>query len=145
MAEQAEGTIEIEATPKEIMEVIADFEAYPEWSDVKAVAVKDRDPDGRAKVVAFEVGMMGFTAKYSLEYEYQSDDAGISWTTADAEGAVKDVEGEYVLEPSDGMTVVTYRLTVELGVPVMGFLKRQGEKMIIKNALHGLKERVEGG
>jgi carbon monoxide dehydrogenase subunit G len=145
MAEQAEGTIEIEATPKEIMGVIADFEAYPEWSDVKAVTVKDRDPDGRAKVVAFEVGMMGFTAKYSLEYEYQPDDAGVSWTTADAEGAVTDVEGEYVLEAQNGATMVTYRLTVEVAVPAPGFIKRQAEKMIIKNALHGLKERVEGG
>lgn len=143
MAERTEGSIEIEASPEEILEVVADFESYPEWSDVESAEVLDRDEDGRGVEVAYRVAMMGFTAEYTLSYEYS--DSGVSWTTSEASGAVKDVRGEYVFEPGDDATEVTYRLSVELGVPVPGLLRRQGEKRVVKQALEGLKRRVEEG
>lgn len=144
MAEQTQGDIEIEGSPAEIMEAIADFEAYPDWVDgIKGAEVRDRNSDGRPSEVAFEFSAMGFTASYTLRYEYEPEDRGVRWTTVEASGAVKDVRGEYVLEPLNGDTEVTYRLTVELGVPVPGFLKRQGDKRAIKTALEGLKKRVE--
>ena len=144
MADQTQGTIEIEAAPSEIMETIADFDAYPDWVDgIKSAVVKDKGSDGRPTEVEFEFSAMGFSATYTLRYEYRGEDRGVSWTTVEASGAVKDVEGEYVLEPLNGDTEVTYRLAVELGVPVPGFLKRQGDKKAIKTALQGLKKRVE--
>ena len=144
MAEQTEGTIEIDASPADIMEAIADFEAYPEWAEgINSAEVRSRNADGRPAEVAFEFSAMGFTASYSLRYEYEADDRGVRWTTVEASGAVKDVQGEYALEPLNGDTDVTYRLSVELGVPVPGFLKRQGDKRAIKTALEGLKKRVE--
>jgi ribosome-associated toxin RatA of RatAB toxin-antitoxin module len=146
MAEQTQGDIEIEASPAQIMEAIADFEAYPDWVDgIKKAEVRERNANGRPTDVAFDFSAMGFTASYTLRYEYESDDRGVKWTTVEASGAVKDVQGEYVLEPLNGDTEVTYRLTVELGVPVPGFLKRQGDKRAIKTALEGLKKRVEQG
>jgi carbon monoxide dehydrogenase subunit G len=146
MAEQTQGTIEIEAAPAEIMKTIADFDAYPDWVDgIKSAEIKERDGDGRPTEVAFEFSAMAFSATYTLRYEYQAEDRGVRWTTMEASGAVKDVEGEYVLDPLNGDTEVTYRLTVELGVPVPGFLKRQGDKRAIKTALEGLKKRVEAG
>lgn len=143
MAERTEGSIEIEASPEEIMEVIADFESYPDWSDVESAEILERGGDGRGTRVAYRVAMMGFTAEYTLAYEYSG--SGVSWTTVEASGAVKDVEGGYTLEPGDEATGVTYRLRVELGVPVPGLLRRQGEKRVVKQALEGLKRRVEEG
>ena len=144
MAEQTQGDIEIEATPAEVMEVITDYEAYPEWaSGVTKVEVKETDSKGRPSEVAFEVSQMGVSATYALAYAYS--DGGVSWTTRAASGAVKDISGEYVLEPSGRGTKVTYRTTVETAIPLMGFMKRQAEKMIIGTALEGLKRRVEGG
>jgi carbon monoxide dehydrogenase subunit G len=144
MAEQTQGTIEIDAGPQEIMETIADFDAYPDWVDgIKSAEVRRRGDDQRPAEVAFEFSAMGFSASYTLRYEYQADDRGVKWTTLEASGAVKDVQGEYVLDPLNGDTEVTYRLAVELGVPVPGFLKRQGDKRAIKTALEGLKKRVE--
>ncbi|MDQ4004715.1 MAG: SRPBCC family protein, partial [Actinomycetota bacterium] len=139
-----QGTIEIEASPSEIMEVIADFDAYPEWVDgITAAETRERGEDGRPIVVAFEFSAMGFNAAYTLTYEYRPDDAGVRWTTVEATGAVKDVQGGYELEPLNGDTRVTYRLAVDLAVKVPGFLKRQGDKRAIKTALDGLKSRVE--
>ena len=144
MAEQTQGTIEIDASPQEIMETIADFDAYPDWVDgIKSAEVRERGDDQRPTEVAFEFSAMGFSASYTLRYEYEADDRGVKWTTLEASGAVKDVQGEYVLDPLNGDTEVTYRLAVELGVPVPGFLKRQGDKRAIKTALEGLKKRVE--
>jgi ribosome-associated toxin RatA of RatAB toxin-antitoxin module len=144
MAEQTQGTTEIEASPSEIMETITDFDAYPDWVDgIKSAEVRERGPDGRPSDVAFEFSAMGFNATYTLRYEYEPDDRGVRWTTLEASGAVKDVQGGYDLEPLNGDTEVTYRLQVEMGVKLPGFLKRQADKRAIKVALDGLKKRVE--
>ncbi|MBI4261032.1 MAG: SRPBCC family protein [Actinobacteria bacterium] len=144
MADRAEGSITIGASAQAIMEVIAEFESYPEWSDVRATRVVERGPDGRATAVEFEVTapVIGDT-RYVLAYEYDGD-GGVSWTTTSIEGKIRDIQGEYVLEELDeDETRVTYRLGVELAIAVPGFLKRQGEKQIVKTALDGLKRRVE--
>jgi carbon monoxide dehydrogenase subunit G len=144
MADTTEGSIEIEGDPEEIMAAIVDFESYPEWVDgIRSVEVVARDERGRGTEVAFEFSAMGFTAAYTLAYEYAEDDTGVSWTTAEASGAVRDITGEYVLEPLNGDTDVTYRLAVEVAVPVPGFLKRRADRQAISTALEGLKRRVE--
>ena len=54
--------------------------------------------------------------------------------------------GEYLLdEVSDSETKVTYRLAVEIGVLVPGFVRTEGAKRVIENALERLKRRVEMG
>src|SRR6266508_2601622 len=100
MAEQTKGDIEIDAAPAEVMDVITDYPAYPKWaSGVRKAEVKNKDKDG-----------------------------GLSWTTVSASGAVKDIKGEYALEPSGKKTKVTFRTTIEPAIPMMGFMKRQAEK-----------------
>jgi hypothetical protein len=41
-------------------------------------------------------------------------------------------------------TLVTYRLTIDLVLPMIGALKRRAEKHLVSTALEGLKVRVEG-
>jgi hypothetical protein len=53
--------------------------------------------------------------------------------------------GSYTLKEVGGGTEATYRLTVELKVPMLGMFKRKAEKVIIDTALKGLKKRVEKG
>jgi carbon monoxide dehydrogenase subunit G len=145
MAETTEGTIEIEAPPEQIMEVIGDFESYPDWVDgIRSAKITKRDDAGRGTEVDYEFAAMGFTATYTLAYEYAEDHGGVSWTTTEASGAVKDITGRYDLQALNGDTGVTYRLAVELNVPVPGFLKRRADRTAIRTALEGLKERVEG-
>ena len=40
---------------------------------------------------------------------------------------------------------MTYRLALDLAIPLIGMLKRRGEKILIDTALKGLKKRVETG
>jgi uncharacterized membrane protein len=145
--EQAEGSIVIEAPLEDVMEVLEDYEAYPEWSEVQTVEVLQRGEGGRGTEVAFEVDVpvLG-KAAYTLAYVYAPGDTGLSWTTKEARGAIRDIRGEYLLNDlSDAETKVTYRLAVELGVLVPGFLRTEGAKRVIENALERLKRRVEMG
>jgi len=143
--EQAEGTKTVDATASDIMEVLIDFEAYPEWTDVKATKIVNTDSEGRATEVWYEVSQFGITAKYTLSYDYTDDDGGMTWTTKSVdEGPIKDIQREYVLEELDeNETEVTYRMTLELKTKLPGIIMKRGEKMIIRNALDGLKKRVE--
>jgi ribosome-associated toxin RatA of RatAB toxin-antitoxin module len=145
--EQAEGTKTIEASAADIMEVLADFEAYPDWTDVKKTEVVKTDSKGRATEVWYEVSQFGITAKYTLAYRYSANDGGMTWTTKSVdEGPIKNIEGEYILEELDeDETEVTYRMTLDLKTKLPGIIMKRGEKMIIRNALDGLKKRVEEG
>jgi ribosome-associated toxin RatA of RatAB toxin-antitoxin module len=147
MGEHAEGSIVIEASAAEVMDVITDYEAYPQWADVKSAQVVQRGAGGLGMEVAFEVDVpvLG-KASYTLAYRYAPGDAGVSWVTREARGAVSNIIGEYLLnELDDRETEVTYRLSVELGVLLPGFVRTQGAKRVIENALEGLKRRVELG
>ena len=142
MAEQTSGSTTIQATPADVMAVLTDFDAYPAWAGIKKVEVRKKDPKGRGSEVHMEVSQMGFEAKYTLAYSYR--DGGMSWTTKDASGAVKEIVGEYELEPEGaGTTTVTYHMSIEPAVKLPGFIKKQVEKQIVNTALSGLKKRVE--
>jgi carbon monoxide dehydrogenase subunit G len=143
MADRTEGTIGIDAPPGEVLAVIADFEAYPEWATgVRTTEVQEADEQGRGKKVRFEVSAVGLSGWYVLNYEYMPSDAGITWTFQEG-SPIKDLSGEYLLEPDGDGTHVTYRATVDPGIPMIGFMKRKVEGMIIGTALKGLKKRVE--
>ncbi len=143
MAERAEGTTEVFATPSEVMAVVADFEAYPDWvASMEQVEVLARDRRGRGTRVAFRLGTPWGEQAYTLAYRYQAKDAGVSWSYV--EGTLKDLAGSYTLEPTgDGATRVTYRLEVDLGMPLPGLVRRQAAKQIVRTALADLKRRVE--
>jgi ribosome-associated toxin RatA of RatAB toxin-antitoxin module len=143
MAEHAEGTTEVLATPSEVMAVIADFEAYPDWvGNLEQVEVLARDRRGRGTRVAFRLRTPLGDQAYTLAYRYQPRDAGVSWTYV--EGSLEDLAGSYALEPTgDGATRVTYRLEVALGMPLPGLVRRQAARQIVRSALEDLKRRVE--
>jgi carbon monoxide dehydrogenase subunit G len=145
--EHAEGSIEIEAPLEDVMEVLEDYEAYPDWAEVRSAEVRERGQGGRATEVTFEVDVpvLG-KAAYTLSYRYAPGDTGLSWVTKDARGAIRDIRGEYLLDDvGESRTKVTYRLAVEIGVLVPGFVRTEGARRVIENALERLKRRVEMG
>jgi ribosome-associated toxin RatA of RatAB toxin-antitoxin module len=144
MPEHAEGTIEVAAAPREVMAVIAAFDAYPEWvGNLEEVDVLARDRRGRGTRVAFKLRTAVLTAAYTLAYTYAPRDQGMSWTYV--EGTLDDLAGSYRLEPGGAGTRVTYRLDVELGMPLPGLVRRQAARQIVRSALGDLKRRVESG
>lgn len=143
MAEQTSASTEIAASASDVMAALTDFDAYPEWAGVKSATVLARDERGRPTEVAMHVSQMGVEANYTLAYSYAAGDGGLSWTTKEASGAVKDVAGEYRLAAKGKVTEVAYSLTLELAISLPGFLRKQAEKQVISLALDGLRKRVE--
>jgi ribosome-associated toxin RatA of RatAB toxin-antitoxin module len=142
MAEQTTSTIIVNATPKAIMAVIADFEAYPEWADsMRETEVLSTDEAGRPKQVRFKVDAGAISDEYTLNYVWSRNE--VTWTLVKAK-MVKGMDGAYLLRDlgNEG-TEVTYRLAVDVAIPMIGMLKRKAEKVIIDSALKGLKKRVE--
>jgi hypothetical protein len=67
----------------------------------------------------------------------------VSWTLVKSQ-MLRQLDGSYVLKPAGaGATEVTYLLTVDVKIPMLGMIKRKAEKVIIDRALAGLKKRVE--
>jgi uncharacterized membrane protein len=147
LAEQTKGTTTIDASAEDIMEVITDFDSYPSWTDFTSADVLKTDKQGRGTEVRYEmkapvVGDVTLT----LSYRYKAGDGGVSWTSKDIDGGIKSIKGSYVLEELDeDETKVTYTTSVDLQMRVPGMLKKRGEKLLIKQALDGLKKRVEKG
>jgi hypothetical protein len=54
------------------------------------------------------------------------------------------LDGEYRFDDrGDGTVEVTYTLTVDLKIPIIGMIKRKAEKTIIGHALDGLRKEAE--
>jgi ribosome-associated toxin RatA of RatAB toxin-antitoxin module len=142
MADQTTSSILIDAEPARIMAVIADFDSYPEWAKgVKSCDVLTEYDDGRAGEVAFVLDAAPIRDEYTLTYDWDGD-AQVTWSLVKAK-MLKAMEGAYILDPRGESTEVTYQLQVDLAIPMIGMLKRKGERVIIDTALKGLKRRVE--
>ena len=145
MADQTTSSITIGADRSAVMAVIADFAAYPEWAKaVKQVDVLSEYPDGRAERVHFVLDAGAVKDSYTLGYDWDGD-AEVRWTLAEQGKMVTAMDGAYTLEDNgDGTTEVTYRLAVDVKIPMIGMFKRKAEKVIIDTALTELKKRAEG-
>jgi ribosome-associated toxin RatA of RatAB toxin-antitoxin module len=143
VADEASSSIVISASPSEIMAVIADLAAYPDWSTgIKSATVEEAGPDGRPNRAAFVIDAGVMKDTYTLEYEWTGDER-VDWKLVGSGTMLKSQVGSYTLAPAGDGTEATYRLTVELKVPMLGMFKRKAEKVIIDTALKGLKKRVE--
>ncbi|ADI10953.1 SRPBCC family protein [Streptomyces sp. NPDC059679] len=144
MAEHTSSSITIEAAPADVMEVIADFDRYPEWSgEVKEADVLTKDDRGRAEKVRMLLDAGAIKDDYTLEYTWTGDNQ-VSWSLVKSQ-MLRSLDGSYLLAPVDSgkRTEVTYQLTVDVKIPMLGMIKRKAEKVIIDRALAGLKKRVE--
>jgi ribosome-associated toxin RatA of RatAB toxin-antitoxin module len=143
MAEHTRSSTTIDATPAEVMAVIADFDAYPVWTgEVKEIEVLAAGEDGRAEQVRLLLDAGAIKDEHILAYTWDGD-REVSWTLVKSQ-MLRALDGSYSLRalPAGG-TEVTYQLAVDVKIPMLGMIKRKAEKVIIDRALAGLKKRVE--
>ena len=145
MADQTESSIEINAAPAHIMDVIAALPAYPQWSEgITSVEVLSiYEDDGRPAAARFHIDSGPLRDDYELEYDWNGD-TEVTWKLTRGD-MVTAMDGMYRLAASGDSTTVLYRLAVDVKIPMLGMIKRKAEKVIVDTALKGLKERVESG
>ena len=133
----------IKAAPTAVMDVIADFAAYPEWTGaIKTVQITKPGSKGRALQVKYmmDAGLLKDT--YELAYTWSADGMSVSWDLVSG-SLQKSQHGSYLLHAVPGGTEVTYSLTVEPTIPLIGVLRRKAERSILDTALKELRKRVE--
>ncbi|MEO6886269.1 MAG: SRPBCC family protein [Jatrophihabitantaceae bacterium] len=142
MTDQSTQSIVIDAVPAAVMAVIADFARYPTWArSVKKAEVLQDGSDGRARRVAFTLDAGVVRDQYELEYIWTGDER-VEWTLVSGQ-MMRAQHGVYALEGHEGQTHVTYSLTVDLVIPMLGLLKRKAERIVMDTALKELKKHVE--
>ena len=143
MAEQASQTTTIAASPEAVWAIATDLERYPEWArDVKDVVVRERDDQGRPLEVEFRASALGRSTHYTLAYDYTEAPTVLRWEMVRGD-IMSRIDGAYHFPPmSDGATEVRSDLSIELVVPLPGFVKRRAEVRIL-NTVRELKARAE--
>ena len=145
MADNSTQSIVIGAPPARIAEVICDFPRYPEWvSAARSVEVLEQYEDGYASQVRFVIDasmVVRTPAAIAIDTE---DISRIEWHLVKPSRMQKAQTGSYDIQDNgDGSATVTYELSVELSIGMMGMFKRKAEKVIMDTALKELKRRVE--
>jgi uncharacterized membrane protein len=142
VADQASSTITIDAPTDEVLAVIADIASYPEWTgQIKSAEVLESGADGKPSQARFVMDAGVLKDEYVLSYDWRAD--GVSWELVGKSTVQKSQQGSYTLVAKDSQTEVTYRLAVDIAMPMLGMFKRKAEKMIMDSALKELKKRVE--
>ena len=142
MADTASLTISIDAPLETCWAIATDYERYPEWTDVKSAVVLARDAQGRATEVEYRTSALGRSTHYTLEYDYSAAPHRLSWRLIKGD-IMRGVDGAYMFAPdTSGGVVLTYNLSIELIIPLPGFVKRRAEVRIL-NTVKELKVRAE--
>lgn len=98
---------------------------------------------GRAEQVRLVLDAGAIKDDHVLKYTWLGDKE-VSWTLVKSQ-MLRSLDGTYALASMAGgvRTEVTYKLAVDVKIPLLGMIKRKAEKVIIDRALAGLKKRVE--
>ena len=141
MGERVSDTVTIRASKQEIMDVVLDLEAYPEWAEgMKKVEVTERDDQGRPVLARFVVDARVAEIDYVLRYDHSGEH--LTWKLERGE-VVRQLDGRYHIVEKEISSDVEYSLEVDVTLPVPGFLKKRAAKVILDTGLRGLKQRVE--
>jgi len=140
MAASDSREVVIEATPEEILDVIADVRNAPTWSpQYQSAEVLDTYDDGRPRRVKMKVKAAGVTDEMEVEYSFTETSGG--WRLIKS-GQLKAQEGHYTLTPAGDKTKVRFDLKVDPSIPIPGFILKRTLKGAMETATDGLRKQV---
>ncbi|OMC31643.1 cyclase [Mycobacterium sp. GA-1841] len=140
MATSDSREVVIEATPQEVLDVVADVEATPSWSpQYQRAEILETYDDGRPKRVKMTVKAAGLTDEQVIEYTWGENK--VSWTLVSA-GQLKAQDASYTLTPDGAKTKVRFDISIDLSVPLPGFILKRTMKGGVETATEGLRKQV---
>lgn len=148
LVERTTATVTVEAPVERCFAVGIDLAAYPEWvENLQSVEVLTVDDQDRPLTARFEADGLGRHSRYVLGYDLSGAPGILAWHLVSGD-LTREIEGRYrfeaIEEPGDDpLTEVSYELTIDLAVPLPGFVKRRAEDKIVTAALKRFKQRIE--
>ncbi len=139
----AEHTVEIDAPMETCFAAIIDYETFPSWQGaVVDTEVLDWDAKGRGKRVRLFVDAKVRKVDYTLDYSYD-EPTRIEWDFVEGNG-INAADGHYLFEDlGDERTRATYKLGLEVGIPLPGPVARRAHKSTLKGSVEDLKREAE--
>jgi ribosome-associated toxin RatA of RatAB toxin-antitoxin module len=140
MATSDSREVVIEASPEEILDVIADVESTPTWSpQYQSCEVLEAYDNGRPKRVKMKIKTAGISDEQVVDYTWADDI--VSWTLVSA-GQLKAQDASYTLTPDGDKTKVKFDITIDLSIPLPGFVLKRAMKGAMETATDGLRQQV---
>ncbi len=142
MGEAVSDSVVVQADAAAVWDVIADFDAYPEWNDeIVEAQTLEVGEDGWGTRAWFRIDAGVLQAEVVLAYAYT--DWSLRWWLEEGD-KVRRNDGTYELDPrEDGTTEVRYELEIEPRVRVPAVLRRQAARRIVARALEGMRHQAE--
>jgi ribosome-associated toxin RatA of RatAB toxin-antitoxin module len=137
-------SIVVDASPTRCFEALSDIDHVPDWqSSVRRAEVLERDPAGRAAVVAYEVDARVRRVRYRLRQSYRRP----RWIRSEYLGGdFRDFAGEWRFIGLPGRrTRVELDLRIDPGRLVPGPVRALISDAVMRRALSELKAHVENG
>jgi len=141
-ADSATRSVEVASPPADVLAVLRDVEAQPEWIPeiLEAELLEVYEDGGLPATARFKASAAVGTDEYTLSYEHLDD--AMAWTMV--EGRLQTgQEGRYTLaELEPGRTRVTYELTIHHHLPLPGFVRQRVINGLVESTLQGLERRL---
>jgi uncharacterized membrane protein len=139
----AEHTVEIDAPIVTCFAAIIDYETFPKWQGaVVDTEVLDWDGKGRGKRVRLFIDAKVRKVDYTLDYSYD-EPKRIEWDFVEGNG-INGADGHYLFEDlGNDRTRATYKLGLEVGIPLPGPVARRAHKTTLKGSVEDLKKEAE--
>ena len=131
----------IDATPDEILDVIADVKTAPDWSSQhQGSEILETYEDGRPKRIKVKLKTVGITDEQVLDYTWA--DLKVSWKLVSS-SQLKHHEASYTLTPEGAKTKVRFDISIDPSMPIPGFIIKRAMKGGLESATDGLRKQVQ--
>ncbi len=132
---KGERTWTVEASVEEVYAVIADVERYPDWHPFFAsVDVEDRDHQERVAGARCTHPTPVATLTTEITFTY---DPGAEVRAQRESGDMKNLDGRFIVDVKDKLTVVTHKLLVDPGMKLGLLLRGPVEEKVRNSVLNG--------
>jgi ribosome-associated toxin RatA of RatAB toxin-antitoxin module len=128
------------AAPREVYDVVVDFEAYPRlFPEFKAARVLDRS--GAVVRAEFRVEVV-LAVRYVLDLRCDPEALTVDWTFVEGEIVVGST-GAWRFSPDPTGTRIDYRAALTIKAPLPGFVVRKATDALVAASLPGMFASID--
>ncbi len=128
----------VDAPPDQVYELLLDYEQLPGWMrSVRSARPLERDGQGRAREVAYEVDVRVGLVHYTLRHTY---DPPRRISSVYVDGDFRDCSGQWTFAPtSNGATAVCFELRIDPGRAIPRPIVKMMNRQVMKGSVEDLR------